>query len=397
VRKSWFHFALVLGLASLSISTGCSSTSSTPAPTTGSSWSWNPFSTSNTNTISSTPNKPEPDPTSLTTKSQAGADMYISTAKVYEQNNNIEAAKSQYELALKADPKHYEALLGYAHLMDRSGQFNNAIPLYQRAIQAQSKNPRGYNDLGMCYARTGRYSEASTELQKAINLQPKKELYVNNLAAVQVQMNNPEEAAKLLSKHQAPAQVQYNVGQLLAKKGDLTGAAQRMQLATQLDPNMTAARQWMQQYMTNPGGLTPSAAPSYQQVAAVPQRQMLPPTMPSAPAGNVNPFTLPLHQTIGGAPAPTSANVMYPPPVTNPGLPQSGQYVLPPSNPGNFSTPTAPTLPGSTGGLVLPPSASHRMHDQQIQTVSYTELDESEIDEEFEQGYEADPLPAPRY
>ncbi len=65
--------------------------------------------------------------------------MYITTAKVAEQNNNIEAAKSQYELALKADPKHYEALLGYAHLMDRNGQFNEAV----RCINVQFKrNPK---------------------------------------------------------------------------------------------------------------------------------------------------------------------------------------------------------------------------------------------------------------
>ncbi len=43
-------------------------------------------------------------------------------------------------------------------------------------------------------------------------------------------------------------------------------------------------------------------------------------------------------------------------------------------------------MPGSTGGLVLPPSASHRVHDQQIQTVSYAELDESEIDEELDEN-----------
>ncbi len=127
----------------------------------------------------------------------------------------------------------------------------------------------------MCYARNGRYNEASIELQKAINLQPKKELYVNNLAAVQVQMNKPEEAAKLLSKHQALLRYSTMSVNCWPKKGIWPVLLKRMQLATQLDPNMTAARQWMQQYMTNPGGLAPSAAPSYQQVAAVPQRQML--------------------------------------------------------------------------------------------------------------------------
>ncbi len=73
------------------------------------------------------------------------------TAKVYEQSNNYDAAKSQYEKALETEPKNYDVLLSYAHMNDRAGKFDEAAKLYQRAIAAQPKQPTAYNDLGSAW------------------------------------------------------------------------------------------------------------------------------------------------------------------------------------------------------------------------------------------------------
>lgn len=271
MRKFWNRIAFCLvPLAGLA---GCTST---PAPTTAnttpstSSWSWmNPFAAKPANSISgpTSTNLPENDQLSLNKKPRSGSDLYLHTAKVYEQNNNFDAAKSQYEKALETEPKNYEILLSYAHMNDRAGRFEEATKIYQRAIAAQPKQPTAYNDLGLCLARVNRYDEAVKNLNKAIEMQPQKALYRNNLATVLVQQNKLAEAVTQLSAVNPPAVAHYNVAFLLQRRGDMNAATQHMTTAAQLDPSFVAARQWLQQNQTTAIAQTGPAIvpPQYQQ------------------------------------------------------------------------------------------------------------------------------------
>ncbi len=251
MRKFWNRIAFCLvPLAGLA---GCTST---PSPTTAnttpstSSWAWmNPFAAKPANSISAptTTSLPENDQLSLSKKPRSGSDLYLHTAKVYEQSNNFEAAKSQYEKALETDAKNYDILLSYAHMNDRAGKFDEAAKIYQRAIAAHPKQPTAYNDLGLCLARVNRYDEAVKNLNKAIEMQPQKALYRNNLATVLVQQNKLTEAVTHLSAVNPPAGAHYNVAYLLQRRGDMNSATQHMTTAAQLDPSFVAARQWLQQ------------------------------------------------------------------------------------------------------------------------------------------------------
>jgi Flp pilus assembly protein TadD len=276
VRKFWNRIAFCLvPLAGLA---GCTSTPSPTANTTTpstSSWAWmNPFAAKPANSIGApkTTNVPEIDQLSLSNKPRSGSDLYLLNAKMYEQNNNFEAAKSQYDKALETDPKSYDVLLSYAHMNDRAGKFDEAAKLYQRAITAQPKQPTAYNDLGLCLARVNRYDEAVKNLNKAIEMQPQKALYRNNLATVLVQQNKLPEAVAQLSAVNPPAVAHYNVAFLLQRRGDLNAATQHMTTAAQLDPSLVAARQWLQQ--NQPTALAQSAPaivpPQYQQQPQAP-------------------------------------------------------------------------------------------------------------------------------
>lgn len=206
----------------------------------------NPFAANSVSAPKPT-NLPEIDQLSLSNKPRSGSDLYLLNAKMYEQNNNFEAAKSQYEKALETEPKNYEVLLSYAHMNDRAGKFDEAAKLYQRAISAQPKQPTAYNDLGLCLARVNRYDEAVKNLNKAIEMQPQKALYRNNLATVLVQQNKLPEAVAQLSAVNPPAVAHYNVAYLLQRRGEMNAATQHMTTAAQLDPSFVAARQWLQQ------------------------------------------------------------------------------------------------------------------------------------------------------
>lgn len=314
MRKLFHRFAFAL--VPLTALVGCSSTPTTPASNTtagASSWDWkNPFATKPQNVVTSSApvSLPEKDQLSLSNKPRTGSDLYLLNAKMYEQNNNIDAAKSQYEKALELEPKNYEVMLAYAHMNDRAGKFDEAAKLYQRAIAVQPKQPTAYNDLGLCLARVNRYDDAVKNLNKAIEIQPQKALYRNNLATVLVQQNKVNEAVTQLSAVNPPAVAHYNVAFLLQRRGDLNAATQHMVTAAQLDPNFAAARQWLQenqptsyaqsgpaivapQYQTqSTNTFSMAQAPSYT-VAPAPAQQMqyqqqqptqyAPPTYNSAP------------------------------------------------------------------------------------------------------------------
>lgn len=356
MRKLFHRFAFAL--VPLAALTGCSSTPTQPAnnttASTSSSWWSNPFGAQPKNSISaSTPaSVPENDQLSLSRTPRSGSDLYLHTAKVYEQNNNLEAAKSQYDKALEIEPKNYDVLLSYAHMQDRSGKFDEAAKLYQRAIAAQPKQPTAYNDLGLCLARVNRYDDAVKNLNKAIEMQPQKALYRNNLATVLVQQNKLTEAVTQLSAVNPPAVAHYNVAFLLQRRGDMNAATQHMVTAAKLDPSFTAAQQWLQQNQPTSLAQTGPALvpPQYQQQ---PQNSF---SMAQSPSYTVQ--TAPAQQMQYQQPQPTQ---YAPPTYSAPQNTQPVQQYRPARGQDNAPTP----YPGFT------PSARARALNNQIQQASF--------------------------
>ena len=388
MRKLLHRFAFAL--VPLTALAGCSSTSTPSTNTTvgTSSWDWkNPFASKPQNVVSSSApvSLPEKDQLSLSNKPRTGSDLYLLNAKMYEQNNNVEAAKSQYEKALELEPKNYEVMLAYAHMNDRAGKFDEAAKLYQRAIAVQPKQPTAYNDLGLCLARVNRYDDAVKNLNKAIELQPQKALYRNNLATVLVQQNKLNEAVTQLSAVNPPAVAHYNVAFLLQRRGDMNAATQHMVTAAQLDPNLTAARQWLQEnQQTSLAQRGPAlVAPQYQ------AQQQNTYSMAQAPSYTVQPA--PAQQMQYQQPQPnyqlgSQTPAQYAPPTYS--APQNTQPVeqyRPARGQENAPTP----YPGFT------PSARTRALNNQIQQASFENAIE-ELSSEIP-PMSAPSQPAPRF
>ncbi len=391
MRKLLHRFAFAL--VPLTALVGCSSTPTPPATNTtvgASSWDWkNPFAAKPQNVVSSSPvSLPEKDQLSLSNKPRSGSDLYLLNAKMYEQNNNIDGAKSQYEKALELEPKNYEVMLAYAHMNDRAGKFDEAAKLYQRAIAVQPKQPTAYNDLGLCLARVNRYDDAVKNLNKAIEIQPQKALYRNNLATVLVQQNKLNEAVTQLSAMNPPAVAHYNVAFLLQRRGDLNTATQHMVTASQLDPNFTAARQWLQENQPTSYAQTGPAivAPQYQQqptntfsMAQAPNY-----TMPTAPAQQMQ-YQQP-QPSYQAQPSYQPQPTQYAPPTySTPQNTQPAQQFRPARGQENAPTP----YPGFT------PSARTRALNNQIQQASYENAIE-ELSSEIP-PMSAPSQPAPRF
>ena len=197
---------------------------------------------------------------------KVGPEVYVSAARLLENQNKLDEAEEQYQKALKAAPGDVGALVGLARLQDRRGNGGQAIDTYQRALKANPQSSLVYNDLGLCLARQQRYDQSIQALSKAVALQPDNPRYANNLSTVLVEVGRVDEALKHLTAHHPPAVAHYNVGYLLEQKGDRPQAIHHYQQALALDASLEAAREMLAKLNgamdAQPLAAAPAAAPA---------------------------------------------------------------------------------------------------------------------------------------
>lgn len=267
--------------------------------------------------------------------------LRIALAQMHERAGNFDSAEAEYKKALKLEPGHLDALMGYAHFQDRRRKLDDAVQLYEQAIAAHPKEAGIYNDLGLCLHRHGKLAEANAALRRAVALAPERKLYRNNLAALLVDQGQYDGAIEQLVAAHGQAAGHYNLGYLLSKKGDQTLALQHFQQAAMLDPSLTAARQWVAKLAPLSAGQAQLATNAVPQIERVAQRYQ------------------PIQQP---AIAAQQATPLPPQPGTGPEYLQSG-------TPGSYdataydfsSTPAGVRYPnqqtsGSTGPAAIPPS-----------------------------------------
>ena len=186
------------------------------------------------------------DALSISTKTdKKNPDLIVAVAQMHERSGKLDEAAQQYQKALKLKPKHLGALVGYAHLQDRRNKLEEATKLYGKAIAAHPTEAAVHNDLGLCYHRRGMLKESQASLVKAVELAPDRKLYRNNLATVYVEQGQVDLALGELTAAHGQAAGHYNLGYLLAKKGDPARALGHFKQATAYDPTMQAAQQWV--------------------------------------------------------------------------------------------------------------------------------------------------------
>ncbi|MEX2185177.1 MAG: tetratricopeptide repeat protein [Pirellulales bacterium] len=193
------------------------------------------------------------DPIALATPAKnVGSDLYVAVARIHETKGDYAAAATQYERALAVDGNDLAALIGYGHLLDRQRKFTEATLYYERATKAHPDSAAAWNDLGLCYSRRADKDRAMIDrsiaaLGRAVELHPEKKLYRNNIAAVLVEVGRDREAATHLLAVHDPATAHYNLGYLANQQGRVDAARQYFTEALRLNPQLTAARGFLEQ------------------------------------------------------------------------------------------------------------------------------------------------------
>lgn len=189
------------------------------------------------------PAEAKADPLSLSTPTGPPTpEFFIFAAQMCERQGDIQQARGNFQRALSMWPGHVEVLRAAARMEDRLGNMPLAENLYSQAAKSNPQHAGALNDLGLCLARQGKLQPSVQVLEQAIQLQPTKALYRNNAATVLVEMHQDQRALAHLAAVHAPAEANYNLGQLLVERGRPTDAVPYFQAALQLNPGMQPAQ-----------------------------------------------------------------------------------------------------------------------------------------------------------
>jgi Flp pilus assembly protein TadD len=216
--------------------------------------------------------------------------LRVALAQMHERSGNLDKAEAEYKKALKLEPKHLDALMGYAHLQDRRNQLDEATKLYQKAIAAHPNEAGILNDLGLCMHRHGKLIEANSALKKAVALAPERKLYRNNLAALMVEQGMYDDAIDQLTVAHGQAAAHYNLGYLLTKKGNSELALHHFKQAATLDPSLDAARQWVAKLSPPQLNQPQPGAPTYTPPSSAVAQRYLPIQQPAVASQQVQPL-----------------------------------------------------------------------------------------------------------
>lgn len=239
---------------------------------------------------------PDDDPTRLDHEptKPLGPELYIAAARLSEKSGRYDVALEQYQMALQADSRNRNALIGLARLRHRAGKVDEAIRIYRDALNTYRNDAVIMNDLGLCYVRNNQLGEAISMLQAATQAAPGREMYVNNLAAALVEANRGGEAVAHLSRLNGPAVANYKVGYLFNRAGRKGESVQYLNKALALNPNLEPARTLLTDNTPRVSALPRSPVPVQQEryeipVTSRPQNELQPPLRSLAPQGDFTP------------------------------------------------------------------------------------------------------------
>lgn len=167
----------------------------------------------------------------------------------YEKPENIDNAITEFQQALKTDPKYAPAYaglgqaywIGYQQLNRGNDWLDKASESCQRALALSSRMPEGYTCLGNVLFGTGRYEQAVAQYQQALDLDPNNDYALGQLADAYQKVGNPSaaEAAykKAVSMRPNYWAVYSSLGAFYAEQAKYKQAAEMFTKVTELAPD----------------------------------------------------------------------------------------------------------------------------------------------------------------
>lgn len=190
-----------------------------------------------------------------------------------------DAARQDYEQALRSDPKNVPAYQGLARLHTAARNHDRAIETYQRALQIAPRSAPLWYELGMCHNYQRHWGPALECLERAAQLDPNNRACTNALGIVLAESGRYGESLTCFVRSSGEAMGYLRLAQTLQRLQQPELSRQYLEVALQKDPSLA-------QTLHPDGNTAPSATiqqTSYQAPSAPPVQEAPPPQV-SAPA-----------------------------------------------------------------------------------------------------------------
>ena len=154
-------------------------------------------------------------------------------------------AEARYEIVLKADGRHFDALYRLGLIRLQQGRFADAAALFRRALKIERRSADAQLHLGVALTGTKAYQEAIRHYQKALALRPNFPEVHNNLGYALQALGRIEEAMaqyqKALAINPRYAEASNNLGTALAALDRNEDAIPHFEAAIALKPDYVLA------------------------------------------------------------------------------------------------------------------------------------------------------------
>jgi tetratricopeptide (TPR) repeat protein len=206
-----------------------------------------------------------------------------------------DAARQDYERALKSEPKNVSAYLGLARLHTSMHNPERAIETYRTALQLAPNNAALWYEMGLCHNAQRNWGAALECLNRAAQIDPANRYYSNSLGIVLAEAGRYEDSLRCFVRSNGDAMGYYRLAQTLQRLQQPELSRQYLDVALQKDSKLATmlARQ------TGDNGNSDAAAPQveqtmYQPASAPPPRG----TIVQVPQTATDPFAAAVPQPI---------------------------------------------------------------------------------------------------
>lgn len=177
-------------------------------------------------------------------KGPVSYELAFNLGSVYQLEKHWSLALDSYDQALSFNPSSMPALQQSAKIAEEQNQLERALSYWMRAKKIEPENPGILEGFGRTCLKMDLLEDAEPALTKAAELQPDNAAYQYTLAAAKVGKKQFQVAQSLLEglvkQKPADAQLQYALGSVLYLEGHLDDAAQHLQESVRLQADQIA-------------------------------------------------------------------------------------------------------------------------------------------------------------
>lgn len=176
-----------------------------------------------------------------TVYSNEKSQSYLTQAQSCEEKNDHKKATELYELAIAADPNHFEPLFYYANFLYNTGDKERAIAQYLKSIVIRPTCAQVYYNLGICFAHTNNNERAIEYFKAAIAHNPNYTKACSQLGILLDQAGKGGEAApyfeKVLAQEPNNFDAHYHLGNIYKHADKFTESLAHYREAIKINPN----------------------------------------------------------------------------------------------------------------------------------------------------------------